>query len=91
MRLIELNHGQVTIVDDIDYAWLQHSSWYARPRLQAGMYDAYHPRGQAVTRAITDAPVGYVVHHINGNTLDNRRHNLLIMSRPDHSALLGKG
>ena len=36
---------------------------------------------------IANPPDGMVVHHKNGNTMDNRKSNLEVMSRSAHSAL----
>jgi len=36
-------------------------------------------------RVITNAPKGFHVHHLNGNTLDNRQENLMIIAPSEHS------
>jgi hypothetical protein len=36
-------------------------------------------------RQITHCPTGSIVHHVNGNTLDNRRENLLVMKKDLHA------
>ena len=36
-------------------------------------------------------PAGHIIHHINGNTKDNKIENLMLMSSANHNYLHGKG
>ena len=91
MREIELTQGYVALVDDSDYPELLAHGWcifgnlrrrtqYAMATIDSrGVYMHRHIMG------ITDSET--VVHHRNGNGLDNRRANLEIMSASEHSKL----
>ena len=43
--------------------------------------------GNKIHRVLMQPPENMDVHHINGNKLDNKRRNLLILTRPEHTAL----
>ena len=43
--------------------------------------------GKTVHRFLMKPPEEMDVHHINGNKLDNRRSNLLMMTRSEHTSL----
>jgi len=47
---------------------------------------AYSDTIVAPYRSVIDCPEGYVVHHLNHTHSDNRRSNLLVMTRSDHNA-----
>lgn len=81
---IQLNKGLVTIVDDDDYEFLSQFTWCAH----IANKKCYHavtnfrkdPKGlisQVMHRHIMGNPINNV-YHKNGNTLDNRKENLLI-------------
>jgi HNH endonuclease len=76
---IQITRGQIAIVDDEDYEWLNQWKWSASwieatksfrvVRTQKGKTIYMH-------RLIMDAPSEYDVDHINHNSLDNRKTNL---------------
>ena len=73
-KKIPLGHGQFAIVDDEDYEKVCQYKWHT-------MSGSSNPNAYAVTkvrmhRLVIDAPMGYMVDHINGDTLDNRKANL---------------
>jgi hypothetical protein len=60
-----------------------HSCWYAiRKETVRGC-----KRTVFMHRQITNAPPGLVVHHANGNTLDNRESNLVTTTLRAHAIL----
>jgi len=83
MRKVELTKGKVALVDDADYELVRDHKWYFH-----GVYAATRvPRGWGLRKSnilmhwfvlygFGEPPAGIEVHHINGNTLDNRRMNL---------------
>lgn len=83
MRYIALTKGQVASVDDSDYEWLSQWNWQARWHLRREVWRACRSKSVkgkdhelAMSRVIMNAPTGLMVDHINGDTLDNQRHNL---------------
>jgi len=92
-REISLTQGLVAIVDAGDYVWLSKWKWFAKVGGCGG--DAYAARSVRINgkvktvrmhRLIMDAPDGMEVDHINGNTMDNRRCNLRIVSKSENLA-----
>lgn len=82
MREIALTRGQVALVDDEDYDWLNRHSWHALLHKSGTFYAkrvVRMPNGKLATlwmaRQILGEPSG-LVDHKNRNTLDNRRINL---------------
>jgi len=82
MRQIELTQGQVAIVDEFDYEWLNQWKWHA-VKMRGGMKAARHiPKSGGrkiyMHRQIMAAPVGMDVDHRDHNTLNNRKENLRV-------------
>jgi hypothetical protein len=77
---IELNKGAFTLVDEQDYSVLTKWKW----KLGTSGYAQRNScqRGEVKTlflhRFLMSPPAGLSVDHINGNRLDNRKHNLRI-------------
>lgn len=92
MREIELTKGQVAIVDDEDYEWLNQWDWYAQ-KTGKNFYAVRKPWIQATQncaklylmhREILKPEKNLVVDHINKNTLDNRRSNIRICTQSEN-------
>lgn len=84
MPTIRLTKGYVALVDAADYAELSQYNWQARPGGSAKHVYASrrHGNGMALMhRQLFDFPAGMDVHHVNGDTLDNRRSNLQVVTR----------
>lgn len=78
---IALSRGQVALVDDADFAWLNRWKWYCNEAGYAARnLDQVTPHTILLMhRVILDAQPGELVDHINGDTLDNRRENLRLV------------
>lgn len=86
MKTIELSQKYLAILDDED--WMRFSTWkwfahvsYGKPYATRQAWDRKKPATVFLHHAILGYPLyGKQVDHINGNSLDNRRSNLRIVS-----------
>lgn len=89
--VVPLTQGHETIVDVADLPLFATHNWYVSRSLTAGTLYAQRlakERGKGLTisaqRLIMQPPPGFVVDHINGNSLDNRRQNLRICTQSEN-------
>lgn len=91
LPLIPLGRGLFAIVDLADYAWLKRYRWFAK-RSKSSWYAVRRIRRFGkdrlirMHREIMQCPTDFEVHHINANSLDNRRRNLLVCTHDEHIA-----
>lgn len=87
-RLVPVKNAGHAKVDPEDFDRASQRRWYAvkRGRKALILYaeSAAHPQ-VLMHRFIVDCPTGFVVDHINGDGLDNRRSNLRVCSQRDNS------
>ena len=86
---IFLTHGLFTIVDPELYESLSRYKWYARMSSSRWYAVRYVRKGKKLYiirmhRQIAKTQPGFVCHHKNGNSLDNRKKNLENMRRGLH-------
>lgn len=67
----------VILIDEEDYRSVKDLNWCVRKTPKAY---AMGPQNLYLHRYLMDAPKGLTVDHINGNSLDNRRRNLRVVS-----------
>ena len=88
---IALGHGRFALIDDADYLLVASFSWHAKR--DHNWYAAHTPSPTAskvfMHRLIVGAARGQIVDHINGDTLDNRRANLRIVTA--HQSAMNRG
>lgn len=77
---VYFNSGQSFVCDASDLDIVQNHTWYLNKNGYARSSD-----GQYFHRQIIDIPEGYIVDHINGNKLDNRKCNLRLCRHIDNS------
>jgi len=87
--LIELTQRMIAIVDEDDAPWLINTAfWYATkcpPKNYSQSKSRETNKNVYMHRLIASAPNGFLVDHVNGNGLDNRRSNLRICSPSQNS------
>lgn len=95
--LIELTQGQVAKVDDEDYEEINNHIWYAWWSEDTKSFYAVRNEGKRgsrtsikMAREIMNAPPNLLVDHINGDTLDNRKENLRIVTRRQNAQNIHK-
>ena len=85
MKTIPLTQGKVAIVDDEDYERLNQFKWYA-VKSDSTFYAQRHAWREnkriiiRMHREVINPPAGFFCDHKNGNGVDNRRHNLRIVT-----------
>lgn len=90
-KRIPLTQGKFALVDDEDYDFLMQWKWnydfrgYAR-RLEYLRVDGKNPKRTLVLmhRVINKTPAGMDTDHIDGNRLNNQRHNLRSATRAEN-------
>ena len=91
-RVIYLDKGQATLLDDEDYIYLNRFKWYAQ-RQDIKYKETYYAvstvpingKQFSIHRLILKPRENMQVDHINGNTLDNRKENLRIVTRRENA------
>ena len=78
MREIKLTQGQVALVDNEDYAWLNQWKWYGLKYYDYSFLAARKLNSNVILmhRVIMNTPVDLVVDHKDHNTLNNQKFNL---------------
>lgn len=81
---IPITKGQTAIIDDEDYGKISPFQWCCHGDGYAAR--GYHENGKVVILKMHHAvfgkpPAGYVIDHINGNKLDNRKCNLRLVTQ----------
>ena len=86
-RYIPLTQGLFAIVDAADFEQLNQYRWYTTTTSPTLHYVGRKEQGGAsirMHREIMRPPKGMVVHHVNGNGLDNRRANLCVCTHAEN-------
>jgi len=92
MKSIKLTQNKIAIVDDDDYLQLSSHSWFfvqnrSGPTGYARRGQKLNGRTVSMHRLIMKLPEGMVVHHKNGNGLDNRKENLCLITPSTHARI----
>src|SRR6516162_2237019 len=96
--LIELTQGRSCLIDREDLAKVLNFKWLACRFVSRGEYTFIYAMTRVrkngpmtlMHRFLLNAPKDMVVHHRNGNTLDNRRCNLEVITRAAHMSHHGE-
>ncbi len=94
---IQLTQGQTALVDAEDYDRLMLIKWHASRQGKYKKFYAcsfkYISKGKKkklwMHRIVTDCPDDMVVHHIDGDGLNNCKHNLMIVTYEENAKAAG--
>ena len=85
------------VIDNEDKATANKYNWHLKYDAKSGKYYVATKKTEngkrklyLLHRVLTNADDGYVVDHINGNTLDNRKENLRVCLQKDNVKNVGK-
>jgi hypothetical protein len=84
MKKIKLSTGEFTMIDDDDFElYGKFKCFPATPKSGKYRYAqlCYEGKTKYLHRVIMKAPQGYLVDHIDGDTLNNQKNNLRIVSQ----------
>lgn len=91
MKKIPLTRGQVALVDDEDFDYLNQWKWFAS-FTKGKFYAVRNVPNRAkrqkmirMNRILMDAKDGYEIDHVDGNSLNNQRANLRACSHKENS------
>lgn len=98
MKHIRLTRGYVALVDDEDYTELSKHKWHAQDQanrrlVYAARYDAGTNVPFLMHLALMPWKHGYIVDHVDGDGLNNQRHNLRYAtpSQSQHNRTMPRG
>lgn len=81
VKKIPLTQGKFTLVDDQDYDFLNQWKWQVMIKNNTAYAQRFENKTPIrIHRFLLNPPKGFVVDHINGNGLDNRRSNLRVVT-----------
>ena len=90
MKQIKLTKGKIAIVNNQDFKWLNKFKWYAS--VSRGYFRAARKldgkkiyMSREIANKYEDI-CGFIIDHINHNTLDNRRRNLRLVTKSQNLA-----
>lgn len=90
MKTIELTQGKTALVDEEMYEYLTCWDWhYSNGYAKRADWDNGKSKIIRMHHIILPRKSGYVVDHINGDSLDNRRENLRLVSGAQNSVNKG--
>lgn len=93
MKTIKLTKGQLAIVDDEDFEYLNRFKWHLNKgyatRSIPDPFNKNHGK-VAMHLFILQAPIGKEIDHKNRNRLDNQKHNLRFATKSQQQMNCGK-
>jgi len=90
MKKIILSNNKVSIIDDEDFEKVSKYKWSYLPLGYATRQDWSTKKFLYLHRYIINAPEEFIVDHINGDKLDNRKENLRLCSQSQNMMNRGK-
>ena len=85
MKYIKLTKDKFAIVNDEDYEKVNQHKW-CYDCLDYAVRNKGQSKKQRMQNFILNPPIGFIIDHINGNGLDNRRNNLRIATQSQNRA-----